>query len=250
MKKVKLILILFLTLSLTGCMKKYELTEQQSNVAAEYMAGILLQQDKDYQQKLTPMEDLGQAEASTGRENITPAPASVVNGDGTTAKPMISDSGSTGGKPGTVDNDGTVVKPTVNGTLSEVIGEKNIEAEYTGCKICDTYPEDTDSYFSLTPREGNQLLVATFTVKNLSDKEVKLDLSNSNVVYQLDLNSGTTYKPLLTLLENDLQYINVSIGAGKTEKALLVFETSKKPNGSDVNLIASKGDKFNTIDIK
>jgi hypothetical protein len=244
MKKLKLLLILFLALSLTGCIKKFELTEQQSNATAEYMAGLLLKYDKDYKQSLTPLENLSGTDYETSEDadntdnEVTP-----------TATPAPTKSAGQQETSGNADNGGA--KASKDYTLEEVIGEKNIDIKYTGYKICDTYPEDTtDTYFSLTPREGNQLLITTFAIENLSDKDIKLNLSNSNVVYQLDINVGTIYKPLLTLLENDLQYIDITLGAGKAVKVLLIFEISKEADISDINLIASNGGKSNIIDIK
>jgi len=93
-------------------------------------------------------------------------------------------------------------------------------------------------------------LVASFLAKNISDKEKTLNLSNSKVLYQLDINVGTVYKPLLTLLENDLQYIDITIGAGKNKTVLLVFEVSKDIDISNINLIASKDDRTEIIEFK
>jgi hypothetical protein len=61
---------------------------------------------------------------------------------------------------------------------------------------------------------------------------------------------GTVYKPLLTLLENDLQYIDITIEAGKTETVLLVFEVSKDVEISEINLIALKDERTEIIEIK
>jgi hypothetical protein len=136
-------------------------------------------------------------------------------------------------------------------TLSEVIGKDHIEVEYTGYKFYSSYPENTtNAYFSLTPMEGNQLLVATFNIKKTSNKDITLNLGKSDVIYQLDVNVGTVYKPQLSLLVNDLQFIDMKIEAGKSKTALLIFEVSKNLDKSNINLIASKNDKTVIFEIK
>lgn len=233
MKKLSLLIIILFTLSLTGCIKKYELSEQQSDATAEYMAGLLLKYDKNYEPHLTPLDELtkvSEAPKVTEAITATPTPAQEAT---------------------TENSDSGVEAVAKEYTLSEVIGVSDIEILYSGYKICESYPEDaTSAYFSLTPAEGNQLLVASFSIKNQSNKEKVLDLSNSGELYQLDINVGTVYKPSLTLLKNNLQYIDITIGAGKTETALLIFEVSKDTDISDINLITSKEDRTEIIEIK
>jgi len=237
MKKLRLLIIIFFMLSLTGCIQEYKLTEQQSDATAEHMAALLLKYDEDYEPHLTPLDQLNEEVSETSGENgvntttVTPTPA---------LDEVI-----------TENEDSEGAKVTKEYTLTEVIGETDIEIQYSNYKICESYPEDTtNAYFSLTPVGGKQLLVASFLAKNISDQEKTLNLSNSKVLYQLDINVGTVYKPLLTLLENDLQYIDITIGAGKNKTVLLVFEVSMDIDISNINLIASKDDRTEIIEFK
>jgi hypothetical protein len=236
MRRLRLIIAVFLILTLTGCTKEYNLTEEQTEATAEYMAGLLLRYDNNYKPSLISKEELYAQEddASEEFEDITtPTP---------TASPIEESSD---------DVNNEEEKTQKDYTLTEVIGVKNIEIQYSGYQICEYYPEDSsNSYFSLTPREGYQLLVTSFQAKNNSKKDKAFNLSETNVLYQLDINVGTVYKPLLTLLENDLQYIDITIKAGKTETVLLVFEVSKDVDISEINLIALKDERTEIIEIK
>jgi len=224
-------------LSLTGCIQEYKLTELKGDATAEYMAALLLKYDEDYEPHLTPIDQLNEEVSETLGENNA-------NTTTVTPTPFLEEAI-------TENEDSEGAKVTKEYTLTEVIGEPDIEIQYSNYKICESYPEDTtNAYFSLTPVEGNQLLVASFLAKNISDKEKTLNLSNSKVLYQLDINVGTVYKPLLTLLENDLQYIDITIGAGKNKTVLLVFEVSKDIDISNINLIASKDDRTEIIEFK
>ena len=237
MKRLKLVLVLLLSFSLTGCIQKYTVTEEQDDAVAEYMAGLLLNNDEDYDQELIPMEEISAdnpaADNTASEENkITPTVApDATNED----NPSNSDS---------TDNQKEY-------TISEVIGTENFDIQYKDYKLTETYPEDPESaYFSLNSRPGYQLLVVIFSVKNKADKDEAFDLSKSGVEYQLDINVGTIYKPQFTLLENDLRYIDVTIKGGDTIEAYLVFEVSKDLEISNINLLVSKDSRSEIVEIK
>lgn len=239
MKKIILGMILLLMFSLTGCIHKYQLSETDTEVAAEYMAGLLLNQDENYKPDLLNQEELQSEEQS---EDDTD--------EATDVEPTIApDRGDSASQ--TDNNNGATGEAEDNFTIAEVIGTKDFDIQYDGYKLCDVYPEDeSNAYFSLTPLKGNQLLVASFTVKNITGEKKRLDLRKSDVAYQLDINVGTIYKPLLTLLENNLKYIDITIGAGKKESVLLIFEVSKDIDINNINLIISNGAKTEIIEIK
>ena len=233
MKRLKLLIIMMFVFTLTGCIQEYNVTDQQSDATSEYMAGLLLNYDKEYEQDLISKNRILSEEITSKVDDTTsPSP---------TLSPNI-DTNNT-------DDQGAANQE--NYTLTEVIGEKNFEIEYTGYIVTETYPEDSQSaYFSLSAYEENQLLVASFLIKNKSKKEKTLNLSKAEILYQLDVNVGSVYKPLLTLLENDLQYIDVTIAGEKSETVLLIFEVSKKVEMSDINLLITKDGKSEIIEIK
>ncbi len=241
MKKTGLVLLTLLMLSLTGCLHEYQLTEESTEVVAEYMAGVLLNKDENYERHLLSWEELNitteedaERPDNSGNEDI---------GDESKEEPDKDKQTPIRGEESTESNK--------DYTITEVIGADHINISYNSYKFYNVYPEDeTNAYFSLTPMEGNQLLVVSFTAENLTDKEKRLDLRKSKVDYQLDINVGTIYKPLLTLLENNLKYIDMKIGAGKKEEVLLIYEISKDLQVDDINLIISNGAKTEIIDIK
>lgn len=239
MKRLKLLPVLLLLLSLAGCIQEYTLTEEQNDSVAEYMAGKLLESDEDYDQDLIPEEDLAaETQDNTASEQVTSpgvSPTAAIGG------PISQENGA---KTSGSENQ-------ENYSLAEVIGAKDFEIQFTGYSVSEAYPEDTDSaYFSLTSREGNQLLVVAFDLKNTSDSKNNLNLSKSKILYQLDFNNGTVYKPSLTLLENDLQYIDITVAAGATKQVLLIFEIAKGTDLSNVNLNISKNDKTKIVELE
>ncbi|HWT76094.1 MAG TPA: hypothetical protein VN258_15440 [Mobilitalea sp.] len=252
MKKLKIILILILSLTLTGCMKAYKYTDEQSDAVAEYMAGVLLENDKNYDQALIPMEDTSIKTSTDGSStegsSIEGSSTEGTSTDGSSSDGSASTSGTSDTNGDSAEASGETQKDY---TLTQVIGQSGFAIQCKGYQLVDAYPEDSESAnFSLSPEKGYQLLVASFIVKNTSDAKKEINLIKSGVTYQLDVNTGTVYKPLLTLLENDLQYLDLTIGAGKSQKVLLIFEVEKGANVANVNLIVKKDNKSTTITLK
>lgn len=237
MRKLTFVVLLILILSMTGCINDYRLSEEGTDVVAEYMADVLLDEDERYEKSLLEEEELGLEQADTDEPEeitaVTPTPTLVPEDD-----EALSGNNEESG----VDNDFTI---------SEVMGIADFDIQYIGYKLHGTYPEDdTNPYFSLTPREGNQLLVISFSIKNITGKVTKIDLSDAKISYHLDINIGTIYKPELALLENDLQFIDMEIEAEDTQTAVLIFEISKDIDMTDINLIISKDSRAEIIEIK
>ncbi|HHX11901.1 MAG TPA: hypothetical protein GX731_03700, partial [Clostridiales bacterium] len=135
-------------------------------------------------------------------------------------------------------------------TLTEIIGDMNFKIEYKEHGLYPTYPADTvNSYFSLTASKGRQLLVLTFSAKNITDESQSLNLMDSKVRFRLNINDSKTVNPLYTVLENSLMFINYEIGAQKEEELILVFEI----NPDDVNssaFTASRDDMSYELKLK
>ena len=238
MKRLMLILILILSFSLTGCIQEYNHTDEESDAIAEYMAGRLLADDKKYDQELPLSEEL------LSEENISASNMehSVVSGNSATTSNQASES---------VSESNNEADVQVSKNLSGVLGGKNFEVSYKSYELADIYPDEEENpYFSLTARSGYQLLVVSFAITNKTDGEKEFNLSNIDVEYQLDANVGTVYKPQFTLLENDLRYIDVMVGANKSTEALLVFEISDQTNISNMKLTVTKDKSTSTVEIK
>ena len=127
---------------------------------------------------------------------------------------------------------------------------KDFDIKYKEYKLYKNYPEDiSNTYFSLTPREGNQLLVVSFDAGNTSKDTKSLNLIKTGIRFELKVNQEKTYVPLLTLLENDLQYINIPVEGQKTEEVILVFEIPKEEI-SAVNLTVTNEDRTTNLGMK
>lgn len=225
-KRILLCLAVVSMFGLTGCASSIRLTEKENNIVAEYLAGVLLSQQRSYDQALiepTP----------TPIPTVTPTPSSP-------EKPStVSNNGNTSGKTGS--------NVQANADFTEVIGIKNLTIEYTGYDMVNSF---SDEYFSLDAAKDKQLMVIKFNVKNTSKNATKLQLTNADIQYQLDINMGTMLKPQLTFILNDLRYIDLEIEGKKTKEAIVIFEVPKKQEMKTANLIISKDEKTAIIKLK
>lgn len=237
MKRLKLILILTLSFLLTGCIQEYNYTEEESDAIAEYMAGSLLADDDKYDQELLLDNELQPEEnisnTSTEHTVISENSESTLNHETTSGE----------------ESHNEADRKNSN-NLSGVLGGKNFDVKYESYELAESYPDEEENpYFSLYARSGYQLLVVSFTVANITDQEKEFNLSNTDVEYQLGDNVGTVYKPLFTLLENDLRYIDIMVGANKSTEALLVFEVSDQTDISNIKLTVTKDKSTSTVEI-
>lgn len=241
MKRIRVLIVLILAFSLTGCIQQYTATVEQSNAVADYMAGLLLESDKYFGENLIPEEELIAAIEDNqvkGNEEEKDESAVTVDANNTDEVP--------GGNDNTKNN-----AAHNNSSVTKVIGLEGFDIKYSGYELAEVYPEDmATAGFSLDARDGYQFLITFFTISNTSGKQKTFNLIKADITYHLDINAGTVYEPLLTLLENDLQYIDITLDGKESKTALLVFEISKSTAVTNVNLSISNNNKTNIIEIE
>ncbi|ABX43213.1 hypothetical protein [Lachnoclostridium phytofermentans] len=227
-KRLLLSLAVVSMFGLTGCASSIRLTENENNIIAEYLSGVLLSQQRSYDQALI-------------EPSPTPIPVATVTPTPSAEKPStVSNKGNTNGHQ-------TGANIQANSDFTEVIGIKNLTIEYTGYDIVNSF---SDEYFSLDASKGKQLMVIKFNVKNTSKNATKLQLTDAGIQYQLDIDMGTILKPQLTFILNDLRYIDLEIGGKETKEAIVIFEVPKKQEMKAANLIISKDEKTAIIKLK
>lgn len=232
MKKSSLLLTFILLISLSGCKNEVEIPEEQNDIIAEYIAGKILEYDKYYESNLVKpsTEEETQESGNTigNEEEINTAETNVPTDNNTDNKPSQ-------------ESNSNVTQEVVYKDLSEVLKYKNFSVKYKGYVLTDNYPENSDSYFTLISAPGKKKLVAKFTFANTTDKEIHINLAEENIQFQLITENGTTLKPELGLLMNDIRYLDVNIKKNGTYEAVVVFDVDEKINVKGLNLIVTRG---------
>ena len=216
-------------LSLTGCADIKNLSEEQENEIAEYAAGVLLQNSDKYPYRLITKEE------KEVTETPTPMPA--------TPTPTSSDA------PQESQPEQTAAAPEDSKkevSLDDLYHLKGVSILYTSYCLADKYGSS-----QIRAEQGKKLLVAEFSLKNNSGakKKVKL-IDRRKITYQLNVD-GTTYSPQISLLENQLDYLETVIAKGKSQKAVLVFQVDKNAtNASSIDLSIEEGNNKTSVKMK
>ena len=216
-------------LSLTGCADIKNLSEEQENEIAEYAAGVLLQNSDKYPYRLITKEEKEVTETPTPMP-ATPTPTSA-------DAPQESQPEQTAAAP--EDSKKEV-------SLDDLYHLKGVSILYTSYCLADKYGSS-----QIRAEQGKKLLVAEFSLKNNSGakKKVKL-IDRRKITYQLNVD-GTTYSPQISLLENQLDYLETVIAKGKSQKAVLVFQVDKNAtNASSIDLSIEEGNNKTSVKMK
>ena len=226
-------------------------------VVAEYIAKTMLKHDTQY---LADLQDTLPVKTATTTAVV---PAVTPPDPVQTTTPDTSDQ-STDKKDSTKNNTGKKDETSTSGSgsvtkgtppdadtsladakkLSDIYSVKGFDVVYGGASVHKTYPEG-DSYFSVSTDDGRKLYVITFSIVNKSGKKAKF-VQNNEVSYNLTFDDQSFYKPSMTLLENDMQFIEKSVGAGKSMKGVLIFSVPENVDRSGAKLYLS-GNKQNYL---
>lgn len=222
-------LMLIITLLSTGCnVSQTELTKEENDMIAEYVAGVLLRYDLRYQHKLIyETEEESTVESPSPDTGMTPGPTTEP-----TEQPDTS-----------IDTPDDAQPQQEYQTLAQIYENKDCTVEYISVKEYTSYPKTSEqSYFRLKATDNNKLLVLTFKITNKSEEKNTFSLIDSGIAYRLEDSQGYTEKPLLTALTNDLQYLDIEAASGESKNAVVVFEIPENADKSGYTLYVTRDD--------
>lgn len=215
----------------TGCGSVPELSNEQNNQIAEYIAASLLKYDANYDAVLEYDESILDI-TPTPVPTEEPEPAQEPQGSG---EPLVSQT------PGEGTEAAAATAAVIAKDFSSVLGSGQYVVTAKGMEVMKHYD---DPYADVDAMEGMKLLVVTFKIKNTSDGTIHVNmLDPDNPVAFTASVAGSAVKSLYTVVSNDLRYYNGKIPAGKSKSAVLLFEVGKDVDVSDVTVIAQGGDK-------
>lgn len=241
-KRVLGILLLCLcSISMTGCGKVMDLTEEESALIAEYAADLLLKYDMNYEDR---MED-GDREAAKLAEKEASEKSDLVQ--------PVTEKTTTRTKKKKGNKDEQTEKVTDreaagDGDLAGVLGLSGVSITVKDYLVADRYPEQSMAVVEADP--GRKLLVLRFALKNTGKDAVSVSLMNQDVRYTLSYADGAA-SAMLTILPEDLGTLDTTVETGASEEVVLVFQVSEDADVSgDMALRVKYNNESNTINIK
>lgn len=217
MKRRKLLLaslLCLLAFGLSGCGDAIpELTESEEQAITDYAVDLVLKYDVNYQSRLVELseEDLAEPE---DEPVVTPVPEESAGMDPVETLPEVS------------------VGEAVVSNLSaeEVLGWEGIcELNYQNFQVSESFETNSAElgYVSVEAAEGNKLLVASFSLNNISADEQHINMIANDASFSLNVGNGGQKKCQLTLLENDLSTYFGDIPANDSVEVVLIVEMAE-----------------------
>ena len=236
--------ILCTAMLLSGCTKATSLTDAERDAIAEYVAYLLLKYDKDYESRLVEKVTVPDNPSMVEEEftvigeqedkSQTGTSADGTSTDGSSPTDNTPSDGSQGGAQEGENGEKPTEKENVE--LAEIFAAEGIQISFDGYQEYSSYPEE-EGFFSLVAPKGKKLAVMKFTVQNSSKKERAFHQADSDIRYRLDLDAENFIQPDMTLLVNDLQYMDTVLKPKEKMEAVVVFTVDKKVALLGTNLL-------------
>lgn len=234
--KIFILLTILSILSLTGCADVSDLSEEESNLIAEYSAGVLLRYSERYERRLITKEQLEKQRA----EELSPTQTEQ------TATP-VADATATATAPAA--DTGTQQKATeIPGVaVNDFFQLDGVTVNYDSYQFTSQYG-DTQIY----AEKGETLLVVSFILKNTTGKTKSINLMNrTDISYSMDVD-GRQYQPGMSMLENGgLNHLSTTLKPGKKEEAVLIYRMEKgQKNAASIVLTLADKSKQSKVTLK
>lgn len=243
-KRICIIGMSVLLCMMCGCLQSTPLTDAEMDVVAEYAANLLLKYDTNYDSPLYYVEEM------TELLSPTPIPTPIPEGGETNpsgnGSGVIPDQNGSGESAGSDVTVGAMNDEETSKQLTKVIAEENFSITCEKFELMDSV--ENNNYFSLVAKEGKQYAVVTFKLHNNTEEEQLFDALGNNLEYMLDINVGTVYRVSLSMLENDMQYMPITVPAKGEAEAMLVFEIGTEEIKTAHLIVANEADE--TVFIK
>ena len=226
-----ILLTILSILSLTGCADFSDLTEEQSNLIAQYSAGVLLRYSDSYERRLITKEQL----KKQGAEEVAPEQPETQTTPVASAVPTD-----------TTADAAASQKPaeTPGVTVNDFFQFDGVTVTYDSYRFASKYGST-----QIRADEGETLLIVTFMLKNTTGKTKELNLmKRTDISYQADVD-GEQYQPGISMLENGgLNQLSTTLKAGEKEKAVLIYRMNQDKKGA-ASVVLTLSDKDRTAKV-
>ena len=222
MKKGKVLGLLAMSaMLLTGCVDSMpELTAEQSEMIAEYAAGLLLKYSPYYNYKIASEEEV--AAAMAAREEVpeleTETETDKSQSEGTSQNTVSSEAQSTEAESGAEQ-----VQFVADLDFAAELDIDDLIIRYQSFEICNSYPH-ANSGFSVSAAQGKKLLVIHFDLEGLPEEDVDCSLFDYDIKMRVNINDAVSATVLNTMIPNDLASYMEVVHAGEIVDVVAVAE--------------------------
>lgn len=248
MKKVTILMLAIGgSMFLTSCAKMIDLSDKENEVITQYMADIVVEKTI-YSSILPEREVMSLLSTEDTDKNSDHKDSSIEKKESKKEQDTKKETDTNSATLLNNQSKANDSKEKVVENIFQVSKDDKLTIQYKSYKLLDEYSNGVEHSYTVKANNNKKLLVVYFDIKNLSDKAKKLDLVEEG--YEYTFKSGTqVIKPLITLLSEDIQYMNTKVKANTTDKAVLVFSVDPKVDLTKGMLVITKDGKSSQINL-
>lgn len=209
-KGISVLLIAFLSLSLTGCgliPSLYSMTDEEEDQIVSYASKVVSKYNTLQGDGITRVYSSDYEKEEDKTEETTDDIAEE--------------------EPTSQGETDVVEDTTKYVTLDAALEQPGISFSYQGLNVSSSYVEG--DYLSLTPDNGYDYLIMQFQLTNTNAEETMIDILSKHPSFTVTVDGATVAKNEQTILLMDLATYQSTIEAGGTANAVLLFQV---PTGS------------------
>ena len=220
-------------LLLGGCgYEMPDITEDKTELVADYSAALLLKYDSASPSRLLPADSVVHIDFVDPANGI---PTEIVPESDESTDIEVNSTPEFSSEDTTVTDAQTGASTGGATGFDSFVGDIGVDVSYSGnYEITDTYPsgEDSNPYLSVAASAGNELLVLHFNLTNTSGADNNVNLGLLGLRYRVSINGGSNKYVMTTLLENDLMSYIGTLAAGEQADVVAVCEISESEASS------------------
>lgn len=214
---------------LTGCVDAMpELTTEESDMVAEYAAGLILKYSPKYDYKIVSEEELAAAKALMQEpdetESVEETQQSEV--DETTSSDVSQGGAAESASTEQEENVGAEIVSSADTDVAAELGIDDVIIRYQSFELCDSYPQNNTG-FSVDAAQGKKLLVVHFDIEGSPEEDIDCSLFEYNLGIRMNINEVSSVSVLNTIISNDMPSFMGVIPAGEIVDTVAVAEVNE-----------------------
>lgn len=239
-KLIPMIVFSLFAMMLTGCAKGLNITTEQNDVVADYVANVLLKNSYSYVNKY---DDLKETFSYDYDEDETEEETETSEVETEPQTPVIDPTDA----PDSPTSENQSEEPTTSDGkwhAEEAMGIEPLEVEFDSYTITKEYPDDDESFFSFEAEKGYTFIVLKFKVYNRTGKTVVVDNSQIKPAVKLYIDDKTPVLNYGNLMLNDITNLkDVNVEPTKPYDGIIVFMVPEE-HTKDIKSLVIKYDEF------
>lgn len=228
-KKLALLILSLCAVFLTGCEKAVDLTDEETQLIAEYAAELLLKYDVNYVDRMDEGYRKAEEMSSEALENAMNGEITTeVSTDNVVTEEKTTEQSTETGVEDVQSEEETTIRTEKN--IAAIAGIEGAKITFREYSVVDKYPTagEQSDFLYLEASEGYQLLVLHFDVENTTSDILPVSLIDKELEYRIVCNSSKAANPMLTILMDDLGTLETNVEPDTPQEAVLIFQISEE----------------------